>query len=69
MPNNFKIKQDVWVHNISDLFKKEYLLQFFPSKKYNTKENINSVMRFSLYISIILSIVYTNIYFMMIRYL
>ena len=66
MPNNFKINQDVWVNNISDLFKKEYLLQFFPSTKYNCKENINSIMRFALYISVILSIVYKNIYFMMI---
>tara|TARA_B110000211_G_scaffold76204_1_gene89278 strand:- start:1492 stop:2211 length:720 start_codon:yes stop_codon:yes gene_type:complete len=66
MSNNFKINQDIWTNNINDLFKKKYLLQFFPSKKYNIKENINSIVRLSLYSSIVLSILYKDISYAMI---
>jgi hypothetical protein len=66
MSNNFKINQDIWTNNINDLFKKIYLLQFFPSQKYNIKENINSIVRLSLYSSIVLIILYKDISYAMI---
>ena len=66
MSNNFKETQDIWVNNINELFKKKYLLQFFPSKKFNVRENINSIMRLALYISLVLTILYRNLNYMMI---
>ena len=58
--------QDVWINNINHLFKKEYLHLFFPSQDLNTKENINSIMRFSIYSSLLLTLVYKNLYYLMI---
>ena len=66
MSNNFKPTQDIWVNNLKDLFKKEHMLQFFPSTKFNVRENINSIMRLAIYISVILTIVYRNIKYMII---
>lgn len=66
MTNNFKDTQDIWVNNIYELFNKKYILQFFPSKNNNVRENINSIMRLSLYVSIVLTILYRNISYMII---
>lgn len=56
--------QDVWINNFNNLFKKEYVLHFFPSEKYNTNENINSIMRLVIYISVILSVLYRTVYYL-----
>ena len=56
--------EDVWINNFNNLFKKEYVLHFFPSEKCNTNENINSIMRLVIYISVILSVLYRTVYYL-----
>nr|QDY51773.1 hypothetical protein 1_158 [Mimiviridae sp. ChoanoV1] len=54
-------EENVWVENINVLFKKEYLFKYIPLENYSNYEKINSIMRLSIYFSIILSLLYQNL--------
>lgn len=49
------MKDKLWTKDINVLFKKERLLEFFPSKKLSHSENINAIVRFCLYSGMLLS--------------
>lgn len=51
----------VWIDNFNILFKKECLTEFFPTKNQSNSERINSIVRLSLYASIVLSIYHSNV--------
>jgi len=50
----------VWIDNFNILFQKERLTEFFPTKNQSNSERINSIVRLSLYASIVLSIYHSN---------
>lgn len=49
-----------WSNNISILANPEYAFLFFPSKNYSIEENMNAIVRFCLYISVVLIIYNQN---------
>lgn len=49
-----------WSNNISILSNPEYAFLFFPSKNYSTEENMNAIVRFCLYVSLVLIIYKQN---------
>jgi len=51
----------VWIDNFNILFQKDRLTEFFPTKNQSNEERINSIVRLSLYASIILSIYHSNV--------
>ena len=51
----------VWIDDFSILFNSNKLTQFFPTKSQTNEERINSIVRLSLYISIMLAIYHSNI--------
>lgn len=51
----------IWIDDFSILYRKDKLVEFFPKKKESKKERINSLMRLSFYISLILCIYYSNL--------
>ena len=52
-------KELFWGDNPCILFQKKKILQFFPDNKMSIEEKINSITRFTIYITIILSL-YSN---------
>lgn len=50
-----------WKNNFNIIIDKNKVLQFFPNKNYSLEENLNSIVRLSLYLSIVLSIYSKNI--------
>jgi len=55
------VKNDqIWINDFSILLKKENLTDFFPTKFQTNEERLNSIVRFGLYLSIALSIYYSN---------
>lgn len=50
----------IWIKDLNILFQEKRLIDFVPSKDQTTEERINSIVRFSLYISIILALYYSN---------
>lgn len=55
-------KEDViWTQDFSIIFKKERLVDFFPTKAQSNSERINAVVRLSLYVSIALSLYHSNV--------
>lgn len=51
----------VWIDNFNILFQKDRLTEFFPTKNQSNEERINSIVRLSLYASIILFIYHSNV--------
>jgi hypothetical protein len=51
---------NIWVEDINILFKKDRVLEFFPTKEQSNYERLNSVVRLAMYSSIILSLYYSN---------
>ena len=56
-------KDSIWYDNFTILFEYNRLSEFFPSSDMTIEEQLNSVVRMCLYISIILMIYTTNINF------
>lgn len=57
-----KVKSDtIWTEDFSIIFKKDRLCNFFPTKSQTNEERINSIVRLSLYVSIVLSIYHSSI--------
>ena len=55
-----------WANNLSILFEKEYLTDFFPDIKMTLEEKLNAIVRLSLYITLVLFVFNkdpTNIYY------
>ena len=59
-------KDPIWYDNFTILFEYNRLSEFFPSSDMTIEEQLNSVVRMCLYISIILMIYTTNINFLLI---
>lgn len=60
MQNN-KIKQEVfWYNDINVLFDKNNLIKFFPTNTQTLEEKTNAIMRFGIYLSILLSVYYND---------
>ena len=59
-------KDSIWYDNFTILFEYNRLSEFFPSSDMTIEEQLNSVVRMCLYISIILMIYTTNINFLLI---
>ena len=53
-------KQQFWFDDISILVNQDYLQDFIPMKEMNTPEKLNAIMRFCIYLSIILILVTGN---------
>jgi len=54
-------EETIWIKDFNILFKKEKLFKYFPLNSYSNYEKMNSMMRFTLYISILLSFLYKNL--------
>ena len=55
-----------WKHDISVLFKQDKLTHFFPTERMTLSEKLNSIVRLSIYITILLFAYnknFNNIYF------
>ena len=50
-----------WVNNIKILIEKDKIKEFVPIKEMSIEEKLNSITRFSLYLSFILSILTNDI--------
>lgn len=51
----------IWIDDFQILFKLDRLKEFFPTKKQSNEERLNSIIRLSFYISILLCIYHSNI--------
>ena len=49
-----------WTHDPKLLFNPDRLIEFFPTQDMNTAEKLNALTRFSIYLSIVLFVVYRN---------
>lgn len=49
-----------WYDNIEVLFRSDRLTEFFPTKDQTTEERLNSIMRLSVYVSVILYLHHKN---------
>jgi hypothetical protein len=55
-----RINDLFWVDDPKVLFSPERLIEFFPTKDMNNNEKLNALTRFSVYLSILLFIIYRN---------
>jgi len=53
-------KQQFWFDDISILVNQDYLQDFIPVKEMNTSEKLNAIMRFCMYLSLILILITGN---------
>ena len=53
-------KQQFWFNDISILVNQDYLQDFIPVKEMNTSEKLNAIMRFCMYLSLILILITGN---------
>ena len=53
-------KQQFWFNDISILVNQDYLQDFIPVKEMNTSEKLNAIMRFCIYLSLILILITGN---------
>jgi hypothetical protein len=53
-------KQQFWFDDISILINQDYLQDFIPVKEMNTSEKLNAIMRFCMYLSLILILITGN---------
>ena len=51
----------LWKNNISILYEKKYLLEIIPKKDYDINRKLNSIVRMSIYYSLILYLLNKNI--------
>lgn len=51
----------IWIKDLSILIHKDKILEFVPTEKMTYEEKINSIVRFSLYLSLLLSILKGNL--------
>jgi hypothetical protein len=58
--------EKIWYEDISVLIDKKKLIKYIPLKSYSKNEKLNAIMRFSLYLSIILSLISMNLNYMFI---
>lgn len=58
------VNDPLWVNDFSILLKKDRLAQFFPTKFQTNEERLNSVVRLSLYTSILLSVYHSDMKYM-----
>jgi hypothetical protein len=54
-------EETIWTKDFNVLFEKEKLFKYIPLNSYSNYEKINSMMRFTLYISVLLSFLYKNL--------
>lgn len=54
-------EETIWIKDFNVLFEKEKLFKYIPLNSYSNYEKINSMMRFTLYISVLLSFLYKNL--------
>ena len=54
-------KENIWYKDLKVLFDKKKLKNFLPFDRYSRNEKLNSIMRFTLYLTIILLITTLNI--------
>ena len=54
----------IWISDFQILFKPERIMEFFPVKEQTNEERVNAIVRMSLYISITLSIYFSNYRYM-----
>lgn len=50
----------IWLNDFNILFKRDRMMEFFPSKSQTHEERINAIVRLSLYISILLTLYHSN---------
>jgi hypothetical protein len=50
----------LWTKDFYILFKSDRVLEFFPIKEFSHEEKVNAIVRLSFYVSVILSIYYSN---------
>ena len=66
MDKKNKNSDPFWSENISILFDKDRLIEFFPTKDMSITEQLNSVVRFSFYLGFLLGIYYKQTKFIFI---
>jgi hypothetical protein len=54
------MSEPFWYDNISILWEKDNLIKFFPKKSQTLEEQLNAIMRFFIYLVILLMIYYTD---------
>ncbi len=52
--------EDIWFKDLKGFLNKDNLLVFFPSNEMTTKEQLNSILRFSIYFTIIMFLISNN---------
>jgi hypothetical protein len=52
--------EDIWFKDFKNFFNKENLLVFFPSSEMTTKEQLNSIFRFSIYFTVVMLLISNN---------
>jgi hypothetical protein len=57
------MSDQLWINDFNILFKRDRIMEFFPTKEQTHNERINAIVRLSLYISILLAIYHSNIKF------
>lgn len=55
-----------WLNDMSILVNEKKLYDFLPVEKMSIEEKLNSLVRLSLYLSVILSVLYNNINYILI---
>ena len=58
--------EKIWYEDLKILIDKRGLVKYIPLKSYSKNEKLNAIMRFSLYLSVILSLLAVNINYMFI---
>ena len=61
-----KNEETIWVKDLNVLFKKENLFKYVPLNSYTNYEKINATMRFTLYLSVLLSFIFKNLNYLFI---
>ena len=60
LENKINIGDPFWLDNIAILFQTDRLTEFIPNNEMNYNEKLNAIVRFSIYLSIILFLVKDN---------
>jgi hypothetical protein len=59
-------EETIWIKDFNVLFEKEKLFKYIPLNSNSNNEKMNSMMRFTLYISVLLSFLYKNLNYLFI---
>lgn len=57
---NDSTKEVFWYNDITVLFNKNNLIKFFPVKGHTLEQQVNAIMRFGIYVSILLTVYYND---------